>query len=382
MNEMKQPKFSFSTNEDLAIVSHYLHLEGSRFDRTYRSEAKRLLGTAEPVRQTIVAEPDFQTSLFDEIFNVPFPTPPHPKFTFIDLFAGIGGFRIACQEFGGRCIYSSEWDKQAQATYFANFGDMPFGDITQERTKQFIPEKFDLLCGGFPCQAFSIMGKMKGFADTRGTMFFEIQEILQKHNPPAIFLENVKQLVGHDGGRTFKTILGILDELGYHVKWQVLNALDFGVPQKRERVIIVGFKDKSKYESFNFDFSKQAYDLKTVLEPDEKVDPSLFASDTIRKKRQESVAGKVVFYPSMWHENKSGNISILDYACALRTGASYNYQLVNGYRRPSSRELLRFQGFPDNYKIVVSHQEIRKQTGNSVAIPLMKSVAKKIAELL
>lgn len=379
---MKQPKFSFSTNEDLAIVSHYLHLEGSRFDRTYRSEAKRLLGTAEPVRQTIVAEPDFQTSLFDEIFNVPFPTPPHPKFTFIDLFAGIGGFRIACQEFGGRCIYSSEWDKQAQATYFANFGDMPFGDITQERTKQFIPEKFDLLCGGFPCQAFSIMGKMKGFADTRGTMFFEIQEILQKHNPPAIFLENVKQLVGHDGGRTFKTILGILDELGYHVKWQVLNALDFGVPQKRERVIIVGFKDKSKYESFNFDFSKQAYDLKTVLEPDEKVDPSLFASDTIRKKRQESVAGKVVFYPSMWHENKSGNISILDYACALRTGASYNYQLVNGYRRPSSRELLRFQGFPDNYKIVVSHQEIRKQTGNSVAIPLMKSVAKKIAELL
>ena len=382
MNEMKQPKFSFSTNEDLAIVSHYLHLEGSRFDRTYRSEAKRLLGTAEPVRQTIVAEPDFQTSLFDEIFNVPFPTPPHPKFTFIDLFAGIGGFRIACQEFGGRCIYSSEWDKQAQATYFANFGDMPFGDITQERTKQFIPEKFDLLCGGFPCQAFSIMGKMKGFADTRGTMFFEIQEILQKHNPPAIFLENVKQLVGHDVGRTFKTILGILDELGYHVKWQVLNALDFGVPQKRERVIIVGFKDKSKYESFNFDFSKQAYDLKTVLEPDEKVDPSLFASDTIRKKRQESVAGKVVFYPSMWHENKSGNISILDYACALRTGASYNYQLVNGYRRPSSRELLRFQGFPDNYKIVVSHQEIRKQTGNSVAIPLMKSVAKKIAELL
>lgn len=379
---MKQSKLTFSTNEDLAIVSHYLHLEGSRFDRTYSTEAKRLLGIAEPTQQAIAAEPDFQTGLFDDIFNVPFPSPLHPKFTFIDLFAGIGGFRIACQEFGGRCIYSSEWDKQAQTTYFANFGDMPFGDITQERTKQFIPEKFDLLCGGFPCQAFSIMGKMKGFADTRGTMFFEIQEILQKHNPPAIFLENVKQLVGHDGGRTFKTILGILDELGYHVKWQVLNALDFGVPQKRERVIIVGFKDKSKYEAFNFDFSKQAYDLKTVLEPDEKVDPSLFASDTIRKKRQESVAGKAVFYPSMWHENKSGNISILDYACALRTGASYNYQLVNGYRRPSSRELLRFQGFPDNYKIVVSHQEIRKQTGNSVAIPLMKSVAKKIAELL
>jgi len=213
-------------------------------------------------------------------------------------------------------------------------------------------------------------------------MFFEIQEILQKHNPPAIFLENVKQLVSHDGGRTFKVILSILDELGYHVKWKVLNALDFGVPQKRERVIIVGFKDKEKSEAFNFEFDKKPYDLKTVLEPDSMVDPSLYASEMIRKKRLDRVAGKTIFYPSMWHENKSGNISILDYACALRTGASYNYQLVNGYRRPSSRELLRFQGFPDNYKIVVSHQEIRRQTGNSVAIPLMKAVAKKIVELL
>lgn len=202
------------------------------------------------------------------------------------------------------------------------------------------------------------------------------------HNPPAIFLENVKQLVGHDGGRTFKVILNILDELGYHVKWKVLNALDFGVPQKRERVIIVGFKDTQKYDAFNFDFTKKPYDLHEVLELDSIVDPSLFASETIRKKRLEKVEGKKVFYPSMWHENKSGNISVLDYACALRTGASYNYQLVNGYRRPSSRELLRFQGFPDNYKIAVSHQEIRKQTGNSVAVPLMKAVAEKIIQVL
>lgn len=373
----------FKSDESSAIITHYLQLRNTGFAKPYKEEAMRLLGGMEQLDDAGAGGvSEVQTDMFDDVYNVPFPAPRHPKFSFIDLFAGIGGFRIACQDCGGRCVYSSEWDAQAQTTYFANFGDVPFGDITLERTKQFIPQKFDLLCGGFPCQAFSIIGKMKGFADTRGTMFFEIQEILQKHDPPAVFLENVKQLVGHDGGRTFKVILNILDELGYHVKWKVLNALDFGVPQKRERVIIVGFKDKSKYEAFNFDFERKPYSLSTVLESDDKVDPTLFASPTIRQKRLEKVEGKKLFYPSMWHENKSGNISVLDYACALRTGASYNYQLVNGYRRPSSRELLRFQGFPEEYRIVVSHQEIRKQTGNSVAIPLMKAVAQKISQLL
>lgn len=145
------------------------------------------------------------------------------------------------QAVGGKCIFSSEFNEPAQKTYFANYGDMPFGDITLEETKRYIPDHFDVLCAGFPCQAFSIIGKQQGFADTRGTMFFEIQKILQKHKPKAIFMENVKQLVTHDKGNTFKVILGILADLGYHVKWKVLNALDFGVPQKRERVIIVGF---------------------------------------------------------------------------------------------------------------------------------------------
>lgn len=131
----------------------------------------------------------------------------------------------------------------------------------------------------------------------------------------------------------------------------MLNALDFGVPQKRERVIIVGFTDKTNYERFSFDFVKQPFNLADILEKDEDVDPSLFASDTILEKRENSTKDKEVFYPSVWHENKSGNISVLPYACALRTGASYNYQLINGYRRPSSRELLRFQGFPDKFRI-------------------------------
>lgn len=300
---------------------------------------------------------------------------------FIDLFAGIGGIRLPFEEFGNyKCVFSSEWDVSAQKEYAANFGDTPFGDITKINERD-IP-RHNLLLAGFPCQAFSIMGKMRGFADTRGTMFFEIQRILAYHKPEAILLENVKQLVSHDQGRTFSVILKILDDLGYHVKYKVLNALDFGIPQKRERIIIVGFKSKRKSEKFNFDFEKIPYSLQTVLEPNNQVDQSLFVSEYILNKRREKTGNKQIFEPSIWHENKSGNISILDHACALRTGASYNYQLINGIRRPSSRELLRLQGFPDTFKIVVSHQEIRRQTGNSVAVPMIRAVANKIRELL
>ena len=302
------------------------------------------------------------------------------KLKFIDLFAGIGGIRIPFDELGYECVFSSEWDKKACETYQANFGEIPAGDITKIDEKSIPP--FDICLAGFPCQAFSIMGKMQGFADTRGTMFFEVERILKYHKPRAILLENVKQLTTHDRGRTFKIILERLADLGYHTKYKVLNALDFGLPQKRERIIIVGFLDKKLAEKFSLDFDKKPYDLSSVLEDDDDVDPSLFASEMIRNKRSKSVEGKKVFYPSVWHENKSGNISVLDYSCALRTGASYNYLLVNGIRRFSSRELLRLQGFPDTYKIVVSNQEIRRQTGNSVAVPMIREVAQRIDELL
>ncbi len=299
---------------------------------------------------------------------------------FIDLFAGIGGIRLPFDEMGYDCVFSSEWDKAAQATYFANFGEIPYGDITKIDASE-IPQH-DLLLAGFPCQAFSIIGKMKGFEDVRGTMFFEVARILDYHKPQCILLENVKQLVSHNKGRTFSTILDVLKKLGYHVKWKVLNALDFGLPQKRERVIIVGFRDEKKADIFNFDFEKIPYDLKGIIESDLDVDKSLFASDAIIKKRQLKTEGKEKIFPSIWHENKAGNISILDYSCALRTGASYNYLLVNGYRRPSSRELLRLQGFPDSYKIVVSHGEIRRQTGNSVAVPMIRAIANRINSII
>ena len=380
--------------DQAAYVTHYLQLKRSNIGVPYADKAEELLNMwyefvigkeiKDEIQGGMVAESSvaMQQYLFPDLFQAPFQAPHNPKFTFIDLFAGIGGFRMAFQNLGGECVFSSEWDEQARKTYYANYGDVPFGDITKESVKNKIPQGFDILCAGFPCQAFSIIGKQKGFADTRGTMFFEIQKILQRHRPKAIFMENVKQLVTHDKGKTFKVILGILADLGYYVKWKVLNALDFGVPQKRERVIIVGFLDKKKTDLFSFDFEKKPYSLSDILQRDDEVDESLFVSDRILQKRKDSTKDKNVFYPSIWHENKAGNISVLDYACALRTGASYNYLLVNGYRRPSSRELLRLQGFPEDFKIVVSHQEIRRQTGNSVAVPMMTEVAKRIKALL
>ncbi|MCQ2061711.1 MAG: DNA (cytosine-5-)-methyltransferase [Fibrobacter sp.] len=301
-------------------------------------------------------------------------------FTFIDLFAGIGGIRIPFDELGGKCVFSSEWDVHAADTYEANFGERPHGDITKIREAD-IP-KHDILLGGFPCQAFSIMGKMQGFADTRGTMFFEIERILKYHKPKAILLENVKQLVGHDKGRTFEVIQKHLAELGYHVKWKVLNALDFGVPQRRERVIIVGFRNRKFAERMSLDFDRIPYNLSDVLEDEGNVDPSLFASKRIVEKRRKSVAKKDVFFPSVWHENKSGNISVLPHACALRTGASYNYQLVNGNRRFTDRELFRLQGFPDTYKVVGTNQDVRRQTGNAVCVNVIRAVATRMLEIL
>lgn len=380
-----------SFSDQAAIVSHYLQLKNRPEGVLYKKNAEQILNewsswmdedmTDAVAHGDMVSEPPvFQLNLFHDLLNAPFHDSASPKFTFVDLFAGIGGIRIPFTELGGKCVFSSEWDKAAQISYSYNFGEVPFGDITKINSDS-IP-KHDVLLAGFPCQAFSIIGKMKGFADTRVTMFFEVARILQHHQPKAILLENVKQLVSHDGGKTFKVILDTLAELGYSVKWKILNALDFGLPQKRERVIIVGFKSAAACEQFNFDFEPIAYNLASVLEDDKNVDSSLFASDMILDKRRKRVEGKNVFYPSVWHENKSGNISILPYACALRTGASYNYLLINGYRRPSSRELLRFQGFPEKFKIEVSHQEIRRQTGNSVAVPMIRAVAKKIIQLL
>ena len=298
-------------------------------------------------------------------------------FDFIDLFAGIGGLRIPYEKLGGTCVFSSEWDKHAQQTYAHYFGETPAGDITKINTAD-IPDH-DILLAGFPCQPFSIIGDKQGFEDARGTLFFDIARILKKKKPSAFLLENVKQLLTHDKGQTFAVIQEQLSRLGYTTYHKVLNALDFGLPQKRERIFIVGFR-----EPIAFVFPKPigAYiPLSEILEPDEDVEPSLFASARIQQSRREKCKG-TPFFPSIWHENKGGNISVLPFSCALRAGASYNYLLVNGVRRPSGKELLRLQGFPEDFKIVGKMMQIRKQIGNSVAIPVVHAIAEKMLQAL
>lgn len=298
------------------------------------------------------------------------------KLKFIDLFCGIGGFRIAfeeaCEEndIQADCVFSSDIDKYAQESYEENFGERPYGDITKIDENQ-IPDH-DILFGGFPCQPFSIIGQMKGLNDTRGTLFFDIARIIEAKKPKAFILENVKQLVGHDQGKTLKIIIQSLKDLGYHVQYSVLNALDYGLPQKRERVVLVGHRESIM---FTFPNPEKPYkSLNEILES--KVDEKYFASEFIREKRKEK--HKSLYSPSIWHENKSGNICSYPYSCALRSGASHNYLLVNGERRLTPREMFRLQGFPDWYKIIVSDAQAKKQAGNAVPVNMIKAVVQKL----
>jgi DNA (cytosine-5)-methyltransferase 1 len=297
------------------------------------------------------------------------------KFTFIDLFAGVGGIRIAFERAGGKCVFTSEWDKDCQSVYETNFGEKPAGDITKIDAKD-IPDH-DILTGGFPCQAFSIIGGRLGFADTRGTLFFDVERIIKEKQPKAFLLENVKQLVGHDKGKTFKIILDRLEGLGYFVHYKVLNGLNFGIPQKRERIMIVGFKKNYPFE-FPI-YNGKNLTLADVLEPHEKVDKKHFLSDYFKKKLQQRLKeqGKeAISSLSIWHENKSGNIGIHPFSCALRANGSHNYLVVDGIRRLTPREMFRLQGFPDSYKIAARDFQARKQAGNAVVIPQIEAVAR------
>ncbi|GHU51022.1 cytosine-specific methyltransferase [Clostridia bacterium] len=302
------------------------------------------------------------------------------NFKFIDLFAGIGGIRLGFEHVGGRCVFSSEWDEQAAKTYEANFGERPHGDITKIASGD-IPD-FDMLLGGFPCQPFSIIGGKAGFGhETQGTLFFEIERILKDKRPKAFMLENVRNLTAHDGGKTFQTIENHLKALGYNVYSKVLNALDFGVPQKRERIIICGFRD-------NVDFifptpvpECERLSLSDVLENENEVSVSLWVRDKIKQSRTTRMK-TVLERPYITHENVGGSITPHHFSCALRAGASANYILINNERRPSEREMLRLQGFPDTFKVVVPYSGIKKQTGNSVAVPVIKAVAEEMITAL
>ena len=382
-----------SYENQMAVLSHYLHNVGDKESSERKEEIisaircflkhKHAWGK-KPYNDALtdeevwaVAEQPAQYGLFDDFFKVPFPAPKNPKFTFIDLFAGIGGIRLGFEAVGGKCVFSSEFDEEACTTYKANFGEYPFGDITKiEATK--IPD-FEVLLAGFPCQAFSIIGKKEGFKDeTRGTLFFEIERILKAKKPRAFMLENVRNLVAHDKGKTFKVIMSHLEALGYTVYAKVLNALDYGCMQKRERIIIVGFLDRVL-----FTFPEKEINHKTlsdVLEQD--VASKYYVKPEIRESRLKRLKDKNYPKPYISHENMAGSITPHPYSSCLRAGASANYILINDERRPTEREMLRLQGFPDTYRIVLPYSKVKKQCGNSVAVPVIKAVAKQMIKAL
>ena len=299
------------------------------------------------------------------------------KLKIIDLFAGIGGIRLGFEKIGAECVFSSEWDKHAQDMYEENYGERPFGDINEINPVD-IPDH-DFLLAGFPCQPFSIAGKQLGFADTRGTLFFNIEKILEEKQPYGFLLENVSRLVTHDKGRTFKVIIDKLENLGYTVYYKVLNTIDYGLPQLRKRIYIVGFKDNIHFQFPKPDGTKIT--LEDILEPEEDIPSNYYVSEEIKKKRLSRVKPNAP-YPSIWHENIGGNISALPHSCALRAGGSYNYLLVNGERRLTGREMLRLQGFPDSFKINVAYTQVRKIAGNSVSVKVIELIAKEIQKAI
>ena len=313
--------------------------------------------------------------------SVPFEKSKKPKFRFIDLFAGIGGIRIPFQELGGDCVFTSEWDKFAQKTYRLNFGDEPHGDITQINEKD-IPD-FDVLLAGFPCQPFSQAGLKKGFADTRGTLFFEIERILKEKRPKAFLLENVKQLKGHDRGRTLQVILKHLDDLNYYVMYEILRAGDFGVPQNRERIYIVGISKDHFDLPDDYDFSFPAPTYKKtrvgdILEHD--IDEKFTISDALweghqRRKKEHQEKGNGFGYSLFNADSEYTNTISARY---YKDGSEILIDQGEGRnpRKLTPRECARLQGFPEKFIIPVSDTQAYKQFGNSVAVPVIREVAK------
>lgn len=331
--------------------------------------------------------------------SVPFPTPSNPKFTFIDLFAGIGGFRLALQALGGECVFTSEWDEKSQLTYKANFGEIPFGDITKETTKEKIPDSFDILCAGFPCQAFSIAGKRGGFEDTRGTLFFDVAEIIKRKKPKAVFLENVKGLTSHGKGETLKTILNVLrNDLGYFVpEPQILNAKCFGVPQNRERIFIVGFRVDLGVNDFNYPAPSNLKVKFSDVKEKNPVPSKYYLSDRylntlIKHKERHSNKGNGFGYEIIDDHGIANSIvcggmgrernlvidhRIVDYIPTTNIKGEINRK---GVRKMTPREWARLQGYPDSFIIPVADASAYKQFGNSVAVPVIKAVAENILE--
>lgn len=359
--------------------------------------------------QLFVCEAELQLAFWDlpkfEFLKpiVPFPPPSHPNFTFIDLFAGIGGFRIAMQRCGGECIFSSEFDPAAQKTYQANFGEIPSGDITKQETHDQIPKNFDVVCAGFPCQAFSLAGKRLGFNDfykgmSRGTLFAEVVKICEKHRPKAVFCENVKGLYIHDKGNTFKIIKSEFEAIGYRFYYKILNSKDFGVPQHRERIYMVAFREDYAENGYEFQFPGPITNNMTLNDIRERnVSAKYYLSEvyleTLRRHRaRHEAAGHGFGYVVRNWNDISGAIvcggmgretNLVKEENGTPTGlvpTTHIHGELNkeGIRKMTPREWARLQGFPEEFKLVLSDVHLYKQFGNSVSIPVIEAISKLI----
>lgn len=381
----------------IALQTHYIYNISNNIGEFYKKKFLDVYrGLCRDEDSNLIAE-----NLSNHINSVPFPKPLEAKFEFIDLFAGIGGFRIAMQNLGGHCVFSSEWDREAKKTYYANFGEVPFDDITKDITKSYIPSGFEVLCAGFPCQAFSIAGKRGGFEDTRGTLFFDVASIIKEKKPKAVFLENVKGLVSHDKGKTLATILYTLrEDLGYFVPTpQIINAKDFGLPQNRERIYIVAFRKDLNIKEFNYPrpFSRNVAfkDVKEKSIVNGKYYLSTQYLETLikHKKRHESrgngfgyeivsdneCANAIVVGGMGRERNLVFDNRLVDFTPQTRIKGEINRE---GIRKMTPREWARLQGFPEEFKIIVSDASAYKQFGNSVAINAIEATAEQIIKTL
>lgn len=384
-----------ATGNGLAHLTHYFQNHVNGVSQHYKQSAKDYLSLISE-ELSLMEEPQMQ-QLLPMKFDVPFPPPEKYDFTFIDLFAGIGGFRIPMQELKGKCVFTSEFNFHAQRAYELNFGEVPFGDITKLDLN--IVPKHDVLTAGFPCQPFSISGKMKGFEDTRGTLIYNVFKIIEMRQPKVVFLENVKHLIHHDNGKTLKIIIKDLENLGYVVSSKLLNASDFGVPQNRERIIIIGHKTKK------FDFTKLKTKPKPILKKFLEIDANFeylnepytliedykvqesglifigYRNKTIRKagvrpgtenlsrvhKQPNRIYSTDGLHPALPSQETSGRFWIY-----------HNGEV----RKLTIKECYNIMGFPDKFKMINNSSELYRQVGNSVCVPMIKEISREIKEQL
>lgn len=392
-----------SYENQMAVLSHYLHNRHKDIEKEEQAEiidAIRNFLSRKEMREKVdisdwsdeqvlmAADDSAQYNLFSEFFKVPFPAPEKPKFTFIDLFAGIGGFRIALQSMGGECLFSSEFDAEAQRTYFNNYGEMPFGDITKIDEKR-IPNH-DILCAGFPCQPFSISGKRLGFEDTRGTLFFDIARIAKEKRPAVLFLENVKNLLSHNKGETIKQMVSILDDIGYDTQIKLLNAARYGVPQRRERVYIIGLRKDIVHDKFVYpapldlpiyienivDDNKKAVEEATI----HRDDIEFWSNDGQEKNALRPIRVGTVNKGGQGeriYSKKGVGVTLSAYGggAGAKTGL---YKIDGKVRRLTPRECARLQGFPEEFIIPFNRNTAYKQFGNSVSINVLQCIVKSI----